>query len=97
MMELFRDDPSAYLAAGIRIGNFEIRFYALCILFGMIMALIISLREAKRMNISTDDIFNGGVFGIILGILGARAYYVIFEWSEYRAHPSEILLYGTAD
>lgn len=90
MMELFRDDPSAYLAAGIRIGNFEIRFYALCILFGMIMALIISLREAKRMNISTDDIFNGGVFGIILGILGARAYYVIFEWSEYRAHPSEI-------
>ena len=89
-MELFRDDPSAYLAAGIRIGNFEIRFYALCILFGMIMAIIVSIREAKKMHINTDDLFNGAVFGIVLGIIGARIYYVIFEWKSYSAHPSEI-------
>ena len=89
-MSLVREYPDSYLAAGIAIGNFEIRFYALCILFGMIMAIAISLRESKKFGINTDDIFNGAVFGIILGIIGARIYYVIFEWSEYSAHPSEI-------
>ena len=89
-MSLVREYPDSYLAAGIAIGNFEIRFYALCILFGMIMAIVISLRECKKLRINSDDIFNGAVIGIILGILGARIYYVIFEWSSYKDHPSEI-------
>ena len=43
-------EPGAYLACGISIGNLVIRFYALCILFGMILAVIISLRESKKLG-----------------------------------------------
>lgn len=89
-MELIREYPDSYLASGISIGGFSIRFYALCILFGMIMAVIISIRETKKFGINTDDIFNGAVIGIILGIIGARIYYVIFEWETYKNNPAEI-------
>ena len=74
-MEIVKEYADSYLGSGISIGGFTIKFYALCILFGMIWAIILGLREAKRMNISTDDIFNGGVIGIILGVIGARVYY----------------------
>ena len=89
-MELVRDDPNAFLPKGISIGGFTIYFYALCILFGMIIAIILGLREAKKLGIKTDDIFNGAVIGIILGIIGARIYYVIFAWKEYSSHPIDV-------
>ena len=86
-MRLFFE-PGAYLAAGIEIGNFQIRFYALCILFGMMIAVILGLREAKKLSINPDDILNGGVIGIILGIIGARIYYIIFAANEFSS-PAE--------
>lgn len=81
-------EPGAYLACGISIGNLVIRFYALCILFGMILAVIISLRESKKLGINPDDIFNGGIIGIVLGVIGARIYYVIFAANEFSS-PAE--------
>ncbi len=89
-MSLVKEYPDSYLASGIQIGNFTIKFYALCILFGMIIAIILGIREAKRLKLNRDDIFNGAVIGIILGILGARIYYVIFEWNTYKNNPVEI-------
>lgn len=89
-MEIVKEYADSYLGSGISIGGFTIRFYALCILFGMIIAIILGLREAKKMNISTDDIFTGGVWGIILGVLGARIYYVIFEFKTYKNNPLEM-------
>ena len=89
-MSLVKEYPDSYLASGIQIGGFTIKFYALCILLGMIIAIILGIREAKKLKINTDDIFNGAVFGIILGILGARLYYVIFEWDTYKNSPAEI-------
>lgn len=91
-MKLYYDDDliHPYLAQGIQIGGLVIRFYALCILLGMIIAIILGIREAKKMKINTDDIFNGAVIGIILGIIGARIYYVIFEWSEYSSNPARV-------
>lgn len=89
-MSWVKEYPDSYLASGIQIGGFTIKFYALCILFGMIIAVILGVREAKKMKINTDDIFNGAAIGIVLGVIGARIYYVIFEWGSYRNNIGEI-------
>lgn len=89
-MSWVKEYPDSYLASGIQIGNFVIKFYALCILFGMIIAIILGIREAKKLKLNIDHIFNGAVIGIILGIIGARLYYVIFEWNTYSKNPAEI-------
>ena len=75
-MSLVKEYADSYLASGIQIGEITIKFYALCILFGMFLAIILGLREAKKMNINTDDIWNGAVIDIILGVIAARIYYV---------------------
>ena len=69
----------------------DIMWYGILMATGMIVAAIIGLREAKRLNISEDDVLNIILVGIPAGIIGARLYYVIFEWDYYGANPSQIL------
>ena len=72
-------------------GNFiQIKWYGFIIAFGFILAALFGGRIAYtwRMNLSKMvDVLIYGTFG---GIIGARAYYVIFEWSYYSQHPAEI-------
>ena len=76
--------------SGIVIGSIEIKFYSLFILAGIILAWIFIKGEAKRFNISSDFITNLLFWTIIMGIIGARAYYVIFNWDYYGNNISEI-------
>jgi len=73
------------------IGNIEIRWYALFILVGVLLAFFIIKKEAKRFNIKSDFIFNLCFWAIIFGFIGARVYYVIFNWDYYSQNMIEIL------
>lgn len=72
------------------IGNIVIHFYSLCILLGVISAYFVITREAKRKNINEDLILNIIFYGLIIGILGARIYYVIFNIDYYKNDILEI-------
>lgn len=69
----------------------DIMWYGILMATGMILGVLLALREAKRVGISEDDILNLAIIGIPCGLLGARLYYVIFNWSWYSQHPTEIL------
>lgn len=69
----------------------DIMWYGILIATGMVLAVLIALREAKRLGISEDDILNLAMIAIPSGLIGARAYYVIFNWSYYAGDISEIL------
>lgn len=69
----------------------DIMWYGILIAIGMILAVSIALREGKRLNISEDDILNLCIIAIPCGLIGARLYYVIFNWSYYALNISEIL------
>ena len=73
------------------IGPFEIRWYSVLILIGVILAYKIISSEMNRFHIKNDLTFNMMFWALIAGILGARIYYVIFEWSYYSQNLSEII------
>ena len=73
------------------IGNIEIRWYSLLILVGFLVAWFLIAREAKRFGIKGDFIFNMLFWVLIFGIIGARLYYVIFDWASFKDNPMEIL------
>ena len=75
----------------INIGSITINLYSLCILFGVIIAYIVIMKEAKRKQIDNDIMFNIIFYGILAGIIGARLYYVIFNFEYYRYHLDEII------
>ena len=55
----------------------EIRWYAILITFGIIMALLYAYKRAKNEGISSDNILDMGIFAIPAGVIGARLYYVL--------------------
>ena len=57
----------------------EIFWYALIILTGFIIALIYVSHDAKKQGISTDNVFDIALWGLIVSIITARIYYVIFD------------------
>lgn len=65
------------------IGNFKIEWYSILIIVGVLLGLILVLKEAKRYNFSTDFVFNMSFWAIIFGIIGARLYYVLFNLNLY--------------
>lgn len=69
----------------------DIMWYGVLMALAMILCVFIALKEGKRVNISEDDLLNLAIIAIPSGLLGARLYYVIFNWSWYSNHLSEIL------
>ncbi len=71
--------------------GFEIRWYSVLILLAVIIAYFLILNESKRFQISKEFIFNLMFWVLIFGILGARLYYVVFNFNYYKSNPIEIL------
>ena len=74
----------------IQLGPFSIRWYAICIILGLLLAVILSMKEAPRKGIESDDIIDFILIAFPVAIIGARLYYVIFRWSYFRENPGEI-------
>lgn len=68
----------------------EIRYYSLFILIGVLIAYFMIKKEATKFEISGDFVFNLFFYTIIIGILGARIYYVVFNWEYFGSHINEI-------
>jgi phosphatidylglycerol---prolipoprotein diacylglyceryl transferase len=69
----------------------EIKWYGILISIGIVMAMILSVREAKRVGESEDTIFDLVLCVLPAAIVGARLYYVLFQWKYYSQQPREII------
>ena len=65
------------------IGDVNIEWYSVLIVIGAILAIIMIIREAKRYGYPKDFVFNMCFWTIIVGIIGARLYYVLFNLDLY--------------
>jgi len=75
----------------IEIGNIKIYWYSVMILLGVLTGSYLVLRESKRFNISKTKISDMIFYTIIFGIIGARIYYVIFNFDYYINSPIDII------
>lgn len=66
----------------IPIGDGGIRWYALLIVTGMIFAVLYTAYRSKSEGIIFDTIIDFAIFTIPVGIIGARLYYVFFDWID---------------
>ena len=75
----------------INILGLNIYWYSIFVLTGMIIGSLLIFKEAKKQGIDKDVIIDYLFYGLIIGILGARIYYVVFNLDYYLSNPSEIL------
>ena len=75
-----------HVGKNISIFGFSIAYYGIVIVTGMMIAIWIAQREAKRTGQNPEQYLDLAMIGIAAGILGARIYYVIFAWDYYKDH-----------
>ena len=73
------------------IGGFEIRWYSILIVISVIIAYVMIINESDRFKIKHEFVFNMMFWTLIIGIIGARLYYVLFNFKDYVNNPIEIL------
>lgn len=61
-----------------------IKFYGVIIAFGFILAALFGGRKAYVWKMSLDHMVDVLIYGIIGAVIGARLYYVAFQWDYYK-------------
>ena len=73
-----------------KIGNFEIFIYGCIIAASVLLALTVACIVAKKTGQNDENYAELMIWGVIFGIIGARLYYVAFDWDAYRDNLKEI-------
>ena len=80
---LFGDWTFTASSKALAIGH-GIYWYGILIALGAALAVVICLRIKDRFGITEDDLMDTVLWGLPLGIIGARIYYVVFYLDLYR-------------
>ena len=71
--------------------GFQIALYGVIIGIGVLCGVLMAAHVAKKEGMDVDLIWDFAIYAIIFSIIGARVYYVIFEWDMYRTNPLSVL------
>lgn len=66
------------------IGNFEIRWYGILIVLGIFIGIFIAYYNSNKLNLDFEKIIDGFLVAFPCAIVGARAYYVFFEFDNFK-------------
>lgn len=75
----FHDVPTSF-----RVFGFKIAFYGLFIGIGVMAGLLTAVQVAKKTKQNPDDYWDFAIWAVLFSIIGARIYYVVFSWDDYR-------------
>ncbi len=67
-----------------------IHWYGIIIAVGVLLALLLCSAVYKRRGRNPEELLDFLIWALPLGIIGARAYYVIFSWESYKGNPVDI-------
>lgn len=73
-----------HLRNSISVFGFRIAFYGIIIGIGMLAGIWIAQSDARRRGQDPDLYLDFALYAIIFSIIGARIYYVIFDWDQYK-------------
>ena len=82
----FNIDPIAFEIFGI-----QIYWYGIILTTGILLGLLMAMYIATKEGLSTEHIFDFLLYDIVFAILGARAYFVAFNWDYYKENMGQIL------
>ena len=74
------------------IGHFHVRWYSLIVVTAIGVGVWLTAREAERKGFKKGDIYDGALWVILGGLLGARLFHVLDHWSDmFSADPIRAL------
>jgi len=74
-----------------RIGHFPVHWFSLLVASAITVAVIITVRVARKKGIAAEDIYRGIPWAVLGGLVGARLLHVVDHWEHFLANPAQIL------
>ena len=68
----------------ITVFGFEIAYYGIIIGLGVVAGILMAAHEAKRTKQDPETYYDLAIYAVILSVIGARIYYVVFSWDQYK-------------
>jgi phosphatidylglycerol---prolipoprotein diacylglyceryl transferase len=78
-------------AIAFQLGPIVIRWYGILMATAIVVGLWVGYRQARREDLPADDIISVGQWSILVGLVGARLYEVVFNWDYYGRFPWKIV------
>ena len=73
-----------HMVSSISVFGFRIAFYGIIIGIAMILGTWLAAQDAKHRGTGEDAVYDFIIYGILIGVAGARLYYVFFQWDSYK-------------
>ncbi len=73
-----------HVGKSISVFGFEIAFYGMVIGFSVVAGILMATHLAKKSGQDPDIYYDLAIYAVIISVLGARLYYVIFSWDSYK-------------
>ncbi len=83
-------DSFAIDRAAISIGDFKIYWYGIILTTGIVLAFAYTAFRGKYEGVLFDDVLTIGLWAVILGIVGARTYYVLTSLDKFVPEPFDL-------
>lgn len=78
------------IGTGVDLFGFRIAYYGMIIALGMLVGYLVVEWQAKRTGQNKDLYLDFALYAIIISVIGARIYYVIFAWDEFKDNPISV-------
>ena len=75
----------------VQLGPIALTWYGLAVAVAILIAIRLTLHEARRKGISGDAVLDVALWAVFGGIIGARLLHVVDHWNVYAANPMHIL------
>ncbi len=85
------------------IGSFAVHWYGIFIGIGFLLSFLLLLRIRKYADLTTDQVYNISMIALFAGVIGARLFYVVQFWDQFRGrgllailnvHEGGLVFYG---
>ena len=73
-----------HLPKSISVFGFDIAYYGIIIGIGMLAGIWLAQSDAKRRGQDPEIYLDFALYAIVFSIIGARIYYVVFDWDAYK-------------
>lgn len=80
------DPPSSFSLFGL-----DIHLYGVVIALGFLLAVLYCAHRAPEFGLKDDNVYDVIIWALPIGVIGARAYYIIFNYGEFAGHPENFI------
>lgn len=87
---IIQKEDDAMDPIAIHIGGFQLYWYSILMFLAFLCGVIVAFREAKRVGIKEDFLVDLIFYLVPISIVGARLYFVLFNFADYQSNLLDI-------